>query len=101
MEGRQDNTVAYSICYFSNEISISLTFFMTQNITTATCQLRLVLQTVIDSHDRGLKYCYLGRFSQDTGFYKRNMPGFEYFENNNWISYQKLTIPRPVKGEVR
>ena len=47
---------------------------------------RMVLQAIIDSHDQGKKYCYLGQFSKDSGYYKRNMPGFEYYNNGSWTT---------------
>lgn len=81
--------IAYSICYFSESISHIAYVFYDPQYSHGNLPIRLVLQTVIDSHDKGLKYCYLGRFSQDTGFYKRNMPGFEYFKDGNWITYEK------------
>ncbi len=86
---QQQNTVAYSICYFSKEISHIAYVFYDPQYSHGNLPIRLVLQTVSDSHDRGLKYCYLGRFSSETGFYKRNMPGFEYFDSKNkqWIKY--------------
>lgn len=80
---------AYSICYFSKSISHPAYVFYNPKYSHGNLPIRLVLQTVIDSHHQGLKYCYLGRFASDTGFYKRNMPGFEYFNNNNWIKYEK------------
>ncbi len=84
-----NNPIAYSICYFSDSISHIAYVFYSPEYSHGNLPIRLVLQTVIDSHDRGLNYCYLGRFSPDTGFYKRNMPGFEHFQNNNWIKYEK------------
>lgn len=86
---QQNNIIAYSVCYFSEEISHIAYVFYDPQYSHGNLPIRLVLQTVIDSHDRGLKYCYLGRFSQDTGFYKRNMPGFEYFKDGNWVKYEK------------
>ncbi len=83
----QNNTVAYSICYFSENISHIAYVFYNPDFTHGNLPIKLVLQTIIDSQKLGLKYCYLGRFSQDTGFYKRNMPGFEYFDKNQWIPY--------------
>lgn len=100
-EDQSHQTVAYSICYFSETISHIAYVFYDPKYSHGNLPIRLVLQTIIDSQNKNLKYCYLGRFSQTTGFYKRNMPGFEYFNDGNWISYQKLTVPRPVKGEVR
>ncbi len=82
-------TIAYSLCYFSDTISHIAYVFYDPSLSHGNLPIRLVLQTVIDSHNQGLEYCYLGRFSQDTGFYKRNMPGFEYFQNNNWVTYEK------------
>ncbi len=86
---QQQNTIAYSICYFSKEISHIAYVFYDPQYSHGNLPIRLVLQTVSDSHDRGLKYCYLGRFSSETGFYKRNMPGFEYFnpDSKQWEKY--------------
>lgn len=86
---QQNNVIAYSICYFSDKISHIAYVFYDPQYSHGNLPIRLVLQTVIDSNDRGLRYCYLGRFSQDTGFYKRNMPGFEYFKDDDWIKYEK------------
>lgn len=77
--------IAYSVCYFDENISHIAYVFYDPKYNHGNLPIRLVLQTIIDSQKIGLKFCYLGRFSQNTGFYKRNMPGFEYFENNNWI----------------
>lgn len=79
--------IAYSICYFLESISHIAYVFYDPQYDHSNLPIRLVLQTIIDSHSLGLKYCYLGRFSQETGFYKRNMPGFEYFDNNQWKQY--------------
>ena len=82
----QKNIVAYSICYFSENVSHIAYVFYNPELAHGNLPIRLVLQVIIDSHELGLKYCYLGRFSNDNGFYKRNMPGFEYFNNNNWTT---------------
>ena len=84
-----NQTVAYSVCYISDSISHIAYVFYDPQYSHGNLPIRLVLQTITDSHDKDLKYCYLGRFSSETGFYKRNMPGFEYFQNNNWIKYEK------------
>jgi arginyl-tRNA--protein-N-Asp/Glu arginylyltransferase len=86
---KENQIVAYSICYFSQEISHIAYVFYDPKYNHSNLPIRLVLQTIIDSHDKKLNYCYLGRFSPDTGYYKRNMPGFEYFNNNKWIKYDK------------
>jgi len=80
----QKNIVAYSLCYFSKNISHIAYVFYNPKLTHGNLPIRLVLQVIIDSQKLGLQYCYLGRFSKDTGFYKRNMPGFEYFKDNKW-----------------
>lgn len=82
-----NETVAYSVCYFSKNISHIAYVFYDPKYSHTNLPIRLVLQTIIDSQELNLKYCYIGRFSKETGFYKRNMPGFEYFINNNWIKY--------------
>ncbi|MDD4937835.1 MAG: hypothetical protein PHX34_02340 [Candidatus Shapirobacteria bacterium] len=79
--------IAYSICYFSNQISHIAYVFYNPKYNHSNLPIKLVIQTIIDSHKANLDYCYLGRFSSDTGFYKRNMPGFEYFKNNQWLQY--------------
>lgn len=87
----QKNIVAYSLCYFSENISHIAYVFYNPEFAHGNLPIRLVLQVIIDSQELGLKYCYLGRFSTNTGFYKRNMPGFEYFENNQWLPYTNLS----------
>ena len=84
-----DEIIAYSICYFSPTISHIAYVFYHPQYSHSNLPIRLVLQTIIDSYDKKLKFCYLGRFSPETGHYKRNMPGFEYFQNNNWVKYEK------------
>lgn len=79
-----EQIAAYAVCYFSNEISHIAYVFYNPKFSHDNLPIRLVLQVIIDSHDLGLKYCYLGRFSESNGFYKRNMPGFEYFKDNHW-----------------
>ena len=80
------NIIAYSICYFDNEISHIAYVFYNPIYDHSNLPIRLVLQTIIDSKEKNLKYCYLGRFSKDTGYYKRSMPGFEFFDNGAWKS---------------
>jgi arginyl-tRNA--protein-N-Asp/Glu arginylyltransferase len=82
----QNKIIAYSLCYFSKEISHIAYVFYNPAFANSNLPIRLVLQVIIDSQELGLKYCYLGRFSENTGYYKRNMPGFEYFKDNNWVT---------------
>lgn len=88
-QDENQNVAAYSICYFSQNISHIAYVFYDPKLSHDNLPIRLTLQTIIDSHDKNLQYCYLGRFNPDTklGFYKRNLPGFEYFKDNNWIKY--------------
>jgi arginyl-tRNA--protein-N-Asp/Glu arginylyltransferase len=86
---KNNQIVAYSICYFSSQISHIAYVFYDPKLNHGNVPIRLVLQTIIDSQNQNLKYCYLGRFSPETGYYKRNMPGFEYFQDGNWIKYEK------------
>ncbi len=81
--------IAYSICYFSQNISHIAYVFYNPTVNHKDLPIRLVLQTIIDSYEKKLQFCYLGRFSVETGYYKRNMPGFEYFKDNNWVKYDK------------
>jgi arginyl-tRNA--protein-N-Asp/Glu arginylyltransferase len=84
---KENNIIAYSICYFSETISHIAYVFYHPDFARTNLPIRLVLQVIIDSHETDLDFCYLGRFSQDSGFYKRNMPGFEYYQNNQWQNY--------------
>jgi len=79
-----DNTVAYSVCYFSSDISHIGYVFYHPDLSHSDLPIRLVLQFVIDSASKNLKYAYLGRFSPDNGYYKRNMPNFQYFYQHQW-----------------
>ena len=79
--------IAYALCYFDKKIShIAYVFFDPQQQKSGLV-LRLVLQTIIDSQKRGLEYCYLGNWAN----YKRNMPGFQVFNNTSWTT----TLPSP------
>lgn len=80
--------IAYSLCYFSDNISHIAHVFYHPDYNHSNLPIRMVLQVVIDSFDLNLKYCYLGGFWN----YKRNMPGFELFDNNRWIEYNKGNI---------
>ena len=88
-KNQSNEIIAYSVCYFSDSISHVAYVFYDPKYSHDNLSIRLVLQTIVDSHHKNLKFCYLGRFSQKTGYYKRNMPGFEYFKNGNWIKYEK------------
>ena len=85
-KNEQEQTVAYSICYFSEKISHIAYVFYDPVYSHNNLPIRLTLQTIIDSQEKGLDYCYLGRFSEKSGFYKRTMPGFEYFKDEKWIT---------------
>lgn len=85
-ENEQQEIIAYSICYFSEKISHIAYVFYNPYYSHNNLPIRLTLQTVIDSQKKGLDYCYLGRFSKESGFYKRTMPGFEYFKNQKWTT---------------
>jgi arginyl-tRNA--protein-N-Asp/Glu arginylyltransferase len=87
------NIIAYSVSYFSKNISHIAYVFYDPQYSHTNLPIRLVLQNIIDSHQKNLKYCYLGRFSEQIGFYKRNMPGFQYFDNGQWLPYNKSKQP--------
>jgi arginyl-tRNA--protein-N-Asp/Glu arginylyltransferase len=78
--------IAYSLCYFSSKISHIAYVFYNPKFSHDNLPIRLVLQVIIDSHQNNLDFCYLGRFSENNGFYKRNMPGFEYYKDTQWLS---------------
>ncbi|MDO8609654.1 MAG: hypothetical protein Q7R95_03835 [bacterium] len=83
------NAVAYAICYFSTTISHIGYVFYNPKLSHDNLPIRLTLQAIIDSQQQNLKYCYLGRFNPEIklGYYKRELPGFEYFTNNNWVQF--------------
>lgn len=80
---------AYSICYFSSNISHIAYVFYDPKYNHQDLPIRLSLQVINDSLDQKLNYCYLGRFNPETklGYYKRNFPNFEYFKNGKWLKY--------------
>lgn len=84
-----DLVCAYSLCYFSNSISHIAYVFYDPQYANLNLPIRLSLQVIIDSYEKKLDYCYLGRFDPKTklGFYKRNFPGFEYFYQNKWLKF--------------
>lgn len=80
---------AYSIVYQGKNISHIAYVFYNPVYAHNDLPIRLSLQTIIDSSNLHLKYCYLGRFNPETklGFYKRNFPGFQYFTQGTWLPY--------------
>ena len=86
-EGRD---VAYSVCYSSDSVFHIAYVFYDPSLSHGDLPIRLALQAAIDCHQNNLKYCYLGRFDADTkmGYYKRNFPGFEYFKDGQWLTFQ-------------
>jgi len=79
--------IAYLVCYSDNHISHAAYVFYDPSYSHNDLPIRIVLQFIIDCHQNNLKFAYLGRFSKTTGYYKRTMPGFEYYNNQQW---QKL-----------
>lgn len=77
---------AYALSYQDPSICHIAYVFYDPSLQKSNLPIRLVLQAVIDSHDAGRQYCYLGGFNPQTkyGYYKRTMPGFEYFTGSNW-----------------
>ena len=88
---KNNQIVAYSICYFSSQISHIAYVFYNPKLAHNDLPIRLSLQLVTDSFNSKLKYCYLGRFNAKTklGYYKRNFPGFQYFTQGQWLSYNQ------------
>ncbi len=85
-------TVAYSLCYFSDSISHIAYVFYQPNLAHLNLPIRLTLQVIIDSQAKNLNFCYLGRFSRENGYYKRNMPGFETYDyqQHTWQPLNKI-----------
>jgi len=85
-QNQNKQIVAYNICYFSPTISHGAYVFYSPKLKHSNLPIRMVLQVTIDSQKLGLKYCYMGRFSTNNGYYKRNVPGFQHFINHSWQS---------------
>ncbi|MBP9817790.1 hypothetical protein KBC75_03505 [Candidatus Shapirobacteria bacterium] len=83
----QEKIVAFDVCYLNSELCHTAYVFFDPNFSRTGLPIRLVLQCVIDSQTAGQKYCYLGRYTE--GSYKRTMPGFEYYQNGEWLKYSK------------
>ncbi|MFZ2153243.1 MAG: hypothetical protein WAV41_04350 [Microgenomates group bacterium] len=83
----KDIPIAYLISYIDKNITHAAYLFYDSKYSHGNLPIRIVLQFVIDSQKQDKKYCYLGRFSKEIGFYKRNMPNFEYFKDNQWLKY--------------
>lgn len=81
-----DQTIGYAISLDNPDFTHIAYVFYPNNHLHTNLPIRMVLQAIIDSHDQGKKYCYLGQFSKDAGYYKRNMPGFEYYNNGSWVT---------------
>lgn len=84
-----DEVIAYSICLSTATISHIAYVFYNPKYSHSDLPIRLVLQFIIDSAKRNQQFAYVGRFSKEIGYYKRNLPGFEYYQDNHWVSYQK------------
>ncbi len=85
----QQQVIGYAICLFTSEISHIAYVFYNPEYARRNLPIRMVLEVIIDSQSNGLDFCYLGQFTPNIGYYKRNMPGFEYFHNNQWATYNK------------
>ena len=81
-----DQIIGYAISLDYPDFTHIAYVFYPDNYLHTNLPIRMVLQAIIDSHDQGKKYCYLGQFSKDAGYYKRNMPGFEYYNNGSWTT---------------
>ncbi|MCL4383905.1 hypothetical protein M1116_00455 [Patescibacteria group bacterium] len=86
---QNDLIIGYAICLVTPAMSHIAYVFYDPSYQRLNLPIRMVLQVIVDSYHQGLDYCYLGQFSPDTGFYKRNMPGFEVFDNGDWVKYTK------------
>ena len=78
---KDQQVVAFSVCYFSPQISHIAYVFYDPEYSHLDLPIRLVLQFVIDSQQKNLQFAYLGRIAN----YKKNMPGYEYYSAGEWI----------------
>jgi len=89
-----DKVIAYSICLFKKKFSHVAYVFYDPAYTKTDLPIRLSLQVIIDSIDKKLSFCYLGRFNpiSKTGFYKRNFPNFQIYnyKTKTWQDFKKL-----------
>ncbi len=85
-----NQTTAYAAILKSPSFSqIAYVFYNPQNPDLKNLPIRMVLQTCLDAHESGQDHCYLGTFTKEKGYYKRNMPGFQYYKEGTWTSYEK------------
>jgi len=88
----KDKVIAYSICLFEKNFSHIAYVFYDPKYAKTDLPIRLSLQVIIDSIDKNLSFCYLGRFNpiDGTGFYKRNFPNFQVynFKNKTWQDFK-------------
>jgi hypothetical protein len=85
----QNQPSAYTALLKTPDFSqIAYVFYNPLNLELKNLPIRMVLQACIDAHQSKQSYCYLGTFGQ-RGYYKRNMPGFEYYQKRKWIPYEK------------
>lgn len=87
----QENSqnIAYAVCYFDQHLSHCAYIFYHPQYSHQDLPIRIVLQTIVDSHQKKLDFTYLGRdHTQPGNFYKRNLPGYEYFFDGNWVKYK-------------
>jgi arginyl-tRNA--protein-N-Asp/Glu arginylyltransferase len=88
---QNNNICAYSLCYIGRDFSHIAYVFYDPTLAHNDLPIRLSLQVIVDSDKLKHKYCYLGRFNPETklGYYKRNFPGFQYFTQGQWLSYNQ------------
>ena len=86
---KDQEIVGYALGYYHQNFSHIGYVFYDPKFAHHDLPIRMVLEAIIDSSKLNLDYCYLGRFDLDKkiGYYKRNLPGFEYYYQNSW---QKL-----------
>lgn len=86
-------TIAYAICFFGENLSHIAYVFYDPSYQKDNLVNIMLLKTIIDSQQKDLDYCYLGRFDPDKniGYYKRDMPGFQIFnkQSKTWQTYKQ------------
>lgn len=79
-----NNIIGYQIIYEEENFSHVAYIFVHPNYAKKLLAIRMVLEKVIKCFEEKKKYCYLGTCYGTSGYYKRTMPGFQFFNGFDW-----------------
>lgn len=76
--------VGYQILVVEDDFWHAAHVFYHPDYVGASLGTRMLLEACILTQKKGARYCYLGTCYGKGGFYKRNLPGFEFFNGFGW-----------------